>query len=96
MKAKRKPATKAKRRPSTKGAIARQHAVHDKLSRAYMDQEDPICDLLTMAEIAYHLNEKGQMIFAISHLRDMIDDFRQNWYNQHKASGAGCDEGAVS
>jgi hypothetical protein len=85
---------KAKRKPATKGARARQHAARDKLSRAYMDQEGEICDLLTIANIADQLTSTGQKIFAIGHLRDMIDDFKQKWYDQHKAAGG--DEGSVS
>jgi hypothetical protein len=101
MKAKRKPATKAKRKPAAKVKTAAAHEAefYRRLGEAYREQEDPLGDLLTMAEIAARAslgNVKGEAIFTAHHLRDMIDDFRQEWYDQHKASGAGGDEGAVS
>lgn len=96
MKAKRKPAAKAK---SPKNASTPDAKFYRKLGQAYRDQEGDIGDLLTMAEIAARASigdTKGEAIFTAHHLRDMIDDFRQNWYDQHKASGAGGDKGAAS
>ena len=96
MKAKRKPATKAKR-PKT--ASTPDAKFYRKLGEAYREQEDPLGDLLTMAEIAARAsmgNEKGEAIFTAHHLRDMIEDFRQDWYDKHRASEAGGSEGAVS
>jgi predicted DsbA family dithiol-disulfide isomerase len=81
MKAKRKPATKATRNSEVE--------FHQKLGHAYCDQEGDISDLLTMAEIAARATmgeKKGEAIFTAHHLRDMIDDFRQEWYDRHKVA----------
>jgi predicted DsbA family dithiol-disulfide isomerase len=81
MKAKRKTATKTKRTPDPDAEF------HRKLGQAYRDQESDISDLLTMAEIAARASiedKKGEAIFTAHHVRDMIDDFRQQWHDTHK------------
>lgn len=99
MKAKRKPATRAKFKSSAK-AKRSQNAPHAstpefyrKLGQAYRDQEGDLGDLLTMAEITARASmageRKGEAIFTAYHLRDMIDDFRKNWYDQHEAAAKG-------
>jgi hypothetical protein len=55
-----------------------------KLAEAFREQESDICDLLTMANITDNLDSEGERLFAIGHLRDMIDEFRRNWYESHK------------
>ena len=95
MKAKRKPTTKVTAKGKRPKSNADDAKFLRRLGQAYRDQESDICDLLTMAEITARASmgdEKGEAIFTAHHLRDMIDDFRQNWYEQHRAS----DEGAVS
>jgi hypothetical protein len=58
--------------------------------------EDAIGDLLIMANIAARAacgEERGEQIFTANHLRDMIDEFRQSWYDSHKeANGGGVDD----
>jgi predicted DsbA family dithiol-disulfide isomerase len=58
-----------------------------KLGKAFFEQESDISDLLTMANIAARASigdEKGEAIFTAHHLRDMVDDFRQQWYDSVK------------
>jgi predicted DsbA family dithiol-disulfide isomerase len=65
--------------------------LHRKLGQAFCEQESDIADLLTMAEIAARASvepEKGEAIFTCHHLRDMIDDFRQQWHESHKKAAA--------
>jgi hypothetical protein len=85
MKAKRKPAAKAKSPKKITAAL--EAKFYRKLGEAYREQEDPIGDLLTMAQITARAsigNEKGEAVFTAHHLADMIDDFRQQWYDSHK------------
>jgi hypothetical protein len=94
MKAKRKPATKAKANAKAKppkNPNAPTPEIYRKLGEAYREQENDLCDLLTMANITDTLmtdGETGEQIFAVTHLRDMIEDFRQQWYDEHKKAEA--------
>jgi hypothetical protein len=84
MKAKRKPATKSK---PQKAPNALTPEFYHKLGEAYRDQEDGLGDLLIMSELAATASisgDEGERVFTAHHLRDMIDDFRQEWYDRHK------------
>lgn len=85
MKAKRKPAAKAGRPQNAPHAPTPEF--YRKLRQAYRDQEGDMGDLLTEITARASIGErKGEAIFTAHHLRDMIHDFRQNWYDQHKAA----------
>jgi hypothetical protein len=98
MKAKRKPATKAKSKSAAKAKRpqaapnAPTPEFYRHLGQAYRDQEGDLGDnLLTIAEITagYSIHgDEGERIFTAHKLHDMIDDFRQNWYNQHKQAAS--------
>jgi hypothetical protein len=84
MKAKRKPAIKAK---PPKNANAPTAEFYRKLGEAYREQEDGLGDLLIMSELAATASisgDEGERVFTAHHLRDMINDFRQEWYDRHK------------
>ena len=58
------------------------------MAEAFLEQENDICDLLTMANITNNLNSEAERMFAVDHLHDMIDGFRRSWYDSYKkASG---------
>jgi hypothetical protein len=90
MKAKRKPATKSKTKAKAKppkNPNAPTPEFYRKLGEAYREQEDGLGDLLIMAKITARAamgDEEGEKIFTTYHLHDMIEDFRQEWYDCHK------------
>jgi hypothetical protein len=61
------------------------------LAQAYADLEETLGDLARMAELAEYaamrsgespdnLDRNGLMLFAVTHLADMIRDLRENYY----------------
>jgi hypothetical protein len=91
MKAKRKPAAKTKR---TKPAAKADAKFYRKLGEEFRELESPICDLSTMANIADDMmmnGTEGQQRFAVTHLREMIQDFKEDYldsYTKAQSKGA--------
>jgi hypothetical protein len=90
MKAKRKPASKAKAKAKAKPfANAPTPEFYRKLGEAFEDQENSINDLMIMAELTANASieeDESACVFTTHHLRDMIYDFRNLWYNRRKAA----------
>jgi hypothetical protein len=74
--AKKKKATPRKPK-ATDGESAAQRA------KAYRDLEPHLCDIVRMGEIASMLfddPDQGRFIFAVTHLDDMLREFRARYY----------------
>jgi hypothetical protein len=54
-----------------------------KRAKAYADMEPHLCDVVRMGEIASMLfddPDKGRFIFAVTHLDNMLREFRARYY----------------
>jgi hypothetical protein len=75
-------AAKKKTTPRKPGPKAADGEIDRKRAKAYSAMEPHLCDLVSMGTIAMDQfdKEKGQFIFAVGKLEDMLNEFKARYY----------------